>query len=49
MPSKTVEELLTQEYVRDPSKKISDILKEAVLKFGENIKINRFIRWELGL
>ncbi|MCX7881164.1 MAG: elongation factor Ts [Patescibacteria group bacterium] len=42
-----VEELLTQEYIRDPSKKISDLIKEAVLKFGENIKINRFIRWNL--
>jgi elongation factor Ts len=49
MPCKTVEELLEQEYVRDPSKKIKDLLKDAVLKFGENIKINRFVRWELGL
>lgn len=49
MPCNTVEELLEQEYVRDPSKKIKDILKDAVLKFGENVKINRFIRWELGL
>lgn len=49
MPSQTVDELLTQEYVRDPSKKIKDILKEAVLKFGENVKVNRFLRWELGV
>lgn len=48
MPSKTVEELLEQDYVRDPSKKIKDLIKEAVLKFGENIKISRFARWELG-
>ena len=46
--SKTVEELLSQEYVRDPSKTISDLIKESVLKFGENIKIKRFIRWKLG-
>lgn len=43
-----VEELLKQEYIRDPSKKIEDLLKDAVLKFGENIKISRFIRWTLG-
>lgn len=49
MPSKTVEELLEQDYVRDPSKKIKDLVKEAVLKFGENIKIARFARWELGV
>lgn len=49
MPCKTVEELLEQEYVRDPSKKIKDLLKEAILKFGENVKVNRFLRWELGL
>jgi len=46
-PAKDVEELLEQEYVRDPSKKIKDLVKEAVLKFGENVKISRFIRWEL--
>ena len=45
--SKTVEELLNQEYIRDPGKKINELIKEAVLKFGENIKIARFVRWEL--
>jgi len=48
IPSKTIEELLIQEYVRDPSKTISDLIKESVLKFGENIQIKRFMRWELG-
>jgi elongation factor Ts len=45
--AQTVDELLNQEYIRDPSKKISDLIKDAVLKFGENIKINRIIRWEI--
>jgi len=44
---KTVSELLKQEYIRDPAKKISDLIKEAVLKFGENVKVNRIIRWEV--
>ncbi len=48
LPAKTVEELLDQEYVRDPSKKIKDLIQESVLKFGENIRITRFTRWELG-
>lgn len=43
-----VNELLKQEYIRDPSKKIEDLIKDAVLKFGENIKIARFVKWTLG-
>ena len=43
-----LEELLKQEYIREPDKKIDDLIKEAVLKFGENIKITRFIRWHVG-
>ena len=45
--AETNEELLNQEYIRDPSKKISDLIKEAVLKFGENIKVVKFIRWSV--
>lgn len=43
-----VKELLNQEYIKDPKKKIGDLIKEAVLKFGENIKITRFARWQVG-
>lgn len=45
IPAEKVEDFLNQEYIRDPAKKVSDLIKEAVLKFGENIKINRIIRW----
>ncbi|MBP6044703.1 elongation factor Ts [Candidatus Woesebacteria bacterium] len=45
---KNAEELLKQEYIRDSSKTIEDLLKEAVLKFGENIKISRILRWKLN-
>jgi len=48
IPAKTTEELINQEYIRDASKKISDLLNESILKFGENIKIGRFFRWQLG-
>jgi len=47
LKAEKVKELLEQEYIRDPGKKISDLIKEAVLKFGENIKVNRIIRWEI--
>lgn len=43
-----VEELLKQEYVRDTSKTVDTLLKDAILKFGENTKIHRILRWEMG-
>jgi len=45
IPAETVGDFLSQEYIRDPAKKVSDLIKEAVLKFGENIKVNRIMRW----
>jgi elongation factor Ts len=43
-----VEELLKQEYIRDSSKTIGDLVKETIAKLGENIVIKRFMRFELG-
>ena len=40
--------LLEQEYIRDPSKTIGDLIKEAIAKLGENITVGRFSRFELG-
>ncbi len=48
MRPENVEELLKQEYIRDSSKTIDGLIKDAILKFGENIKIGRMARWELG-
>jgi elongation factor Ts len=48
VPATGVESFLLQEYIREPGKKIGDLVKEAVLKFGENIKVARLTRWELG-
>lgn len=42
-----VEELLAQPYVRDESISIQDFIKQTVAKVGENIKIERFTRYEL--
>ena len=38
----TVEELLGQEYIRDASKTISELVKETIGKLGENIQILEF-------
>ncbi|MCD4752343.1 MAG: translation elongation factor Ts, partial [Anaerolineaceae bacterium] len=40
--------LLHQEYVRDDSKTIQDMINEAIASMGENIVVRRFARWELG-
>lgn len=48
MNPKTVEELLDQAYIRDSSRKIVDLVSETIAKFGENAKITRFARFEIG-
>lgn len=40
--------LLEQQFVKDDSLKMSELLKAAVAKIGENIVIRRFTRYELG-
>jgi elongation factor Ts len=49
MNPKDVEELLDQDYIRDGSKKINDLIKETISKVGENITLKRFSRVEIGL
>ena len=44
----SVDELMKQEYIRDAGKTIEQLVKDAILKFGENIKISRMVRWQLG-
>ncbi len=40
--------LLSQPWVRDPKKTISDLVKEVSAKTGENIQVKRFARLQLG-
>jgi len=40
--------LLAQPFIRDASKTIGAMVTEAVAKTGENIRIRRFVRYELG-
>ena len=40
--------LLEQQYIKDSERKVSDLLTEAVSTLGENIVINRFVRYAIG-
>ncbi|MBI2013654.1 MAG: translation elongation factor Ts [Candidatus Colwellbacteria bacterium] len=40
-------EFLEQEYIKDSSITIKALIKSAIAKIGENIKVGRFIRYEL--
>ena len=37
--------LMEQKYIRDPDKKIKDLVVENIAKIGENIKVGRFSRF----
>lgn len=47
MDPKDVDSLMKQEYIRDNSKTVEDLIKEAIGKVGENIKVREFTRTEL--
>ncbi|OGN95266.1 MAG: elongation factor Ts [Chloroflexi bacterium RBG_13_51_18] len=40
--------LMEQPYIKDPTKSIKDVITETIAKTGENIRVSRFIRYELG-
>ena len=40
--------LLEQTYIKDPDKKIKDLITESIATLGENISINRFTRFAIG-
>lgn len=41
------EDLLEEEFIKDPSVKVKDLITALVSKFGENIKLGRFQRFEI--
>jgi len=43
-----VEKLLESEYIREPSKKILDLVNEATAKVGEKIEIRKFVKFSVG-
>jgi elongation factor Ts len=40
--------LLEQPFVKDPDRKIQDLITETVASLGENIRVSRFARLEIG-
>jgi elongation factor Ts len=40
--------LLEQAFIKDPDKKVTDIVNDAIARMGENIQIRRFARFHLG-
>jgi len=40
--------LMEQAYIRDPNKKIGDLVVEVIAKLGENIVVKRFARFMIG-
>jgi elongation factor Ts len=48
MNPKDVESLLKQEYIRDGSQTIQDVVKGVIGKLGENITVKRFQRFAIG-
>lgn len=40
--------LLDQPFIKEPEKKIRDLITEKVAKFGENIIVRRFVRFQVG-
>ena len=41
--------LLHQAWVRDTAKTVGDLVKEVSAKTGENVKVRRFVRYQLGV
>ena len=40
--------LIRQPFIKDPEKKVGDLITEVIAKVGENIVVRRFVRFELG-
>ncbi|MBI2604212.1 MAG: translation elongation factor Ts [Candidatus Harrisonbacteria bacterium] len=47
MNPQSVDELKTQQYIKDPSLTIDQLVKSVIARVGENIQIERFCRYEL--
>jgi len=40
--------LLSQLFVKDPEKTVGELITEKIAKFGENVKVNRFVKFEIA-
>ena len=48
MDPKDVDELLEQAYIRDASKKVGELVTSIAAATGENVRVRRFKRFQLG-
>jgi len=48
LDSSKMEDLLAMDLIKEPGKTVQELLTEKIAKLGENIKIQRFIRFVLG-
>lgn len=49
MNPENVEELLSQDFIKDPSMTIEQLVKSVSGKIGEKFVVNRFVRYEVGV
>jgi elongation factor Ts len=47
MDAVSVDDLLGQEYIKDSSKTIKDLIAEVIAKLGENIVVEKFVRFQI--
>jgi elongation factor Ts len=47
MSPESVDDLMEQAFIKDSGETIGSIITEAISKLGENIKIGRFVRYEI--
>lgn len=47
MEAESVEDFLAQQYIKDPSKTVKDLIEEYIAKLGENIVIEKFARFQV--
>ncbi|HEX9722500.1 MAG TPA: translation elongation factor Ts [Candidatus Paceibacterota bacterium] len=47
MEADSIEDLLAQEYIKDTSTTIKDIIQEVIAKVGENIVVDKFTRFSM--
>lgn len=40
--------LLDQNFIKEPTKTVGDYLNETIARLGENVRIQRYVRFELG-
>ncbi len=47
MNPESVEKLMEQEFIKDPTQKVGDLVQVLIAKLGENIKVGRMARFEI--